>query len=210
MQSIRLAVRLGYRLQKCVSYHLLTDLLGDFVTLFCWRLSRGHATEKYPFGFAKFETLGTTTVSLLLITGAVGIGFHSSHLLLLALNETASTLPQGTLQQVLQTITSFVLHVPVIGHSHAHVHTMDPNAAWFAGISIIVKEWLYQITKKVADEERSSVLLANAIHHRSDAYSSLVAFIAIIGTWLFPNIPLDPIGGAYISVRCDGDNEPTY
>ncbi|KAF8630651.1 hypothetical protein AX15_002801 [Amanita polypyramis BW_CC] len=179
--------------------HSLSDLLGDFVTLFCWRLSRGHATDNYPFGFAKFETLGTTTVSLLLIAGAVGIGFHSSHLLLLALNETASTLHSGILQRALQAITSLVLHVPVIGHSHAHVHTMDPNAAWFAGISVIVKEWLYQITKKVADEERSPVLLANAIHHRSDAYSSLVAFVAIIGTWLFPKIPLDPIGGLLVS-----------
>ncbi|KAF8633330.1 hypothetical protein AX17_004502 [Amanita inopinata Kibby_2008] len=179
--------------------HSLSDLLGDFVTLFCWRLSRGHATEKYPYGFAKFETLGTATISLLLIGGAVGIGFHSCHLLLAALSETAETLPAGTLQQILQTITSAATHVPVLGHSHAHVHGVDPNAAWFAAVSVLTKEWLYRITKKVADEERSPVLLANAIHHRSDAYSSLVAFFAIIGTWLYPAIPLDPIGGLLVS-----------
>ena len=170
-------------------------MLGDFVTLFCWRISRGHATEKYPYGFAKFETLGTTAVSLLLISGAIGIGFHSCLLLMAALKETASTLPPGVIQQVLQAITSIALHVPVLGHSHTHVHALDPNAAWFAGVGIIVKEWLYRITKKVADEERSPVLHANALHHRSDAYSSVVAFVAIIGTWAFPKLPLDPIGG---------------
>jgi len=52
----------------------------------------------------------------------------------------------------------------------------------------------------VADEEKSPVLLANAIHHRSDAYSSLVAFFAILGTWVFPAFPLDPIGGLLVSM----------
>lgn len=41
------------------------------------------------------------------------------------------------------------------------------------------------------------MLFANAYHHRSDAYSSVVAFIAILGSGLFPTLPLDPIGGAY-------------
>jgi len=77
---------------------------------------------------------------------------------------------------------------------------VDVNAAWFAAGSVIVKEWLYWVTKKVADEEHSPVLLANAIHHRSDAYSSLVAFCAILGTWYFPAVPLDPIGGMLVSL----------
>jgi divalent metal cation (Fe/Co/Zn/Cd) transporter len=80
------------------------------------------------------------------------------------------------------------------------VHAVDPNAAWFAAVSVLTKEWLYRITKVVADEEKSPVLLANAIHHRSDAYSSVVAFFAILGTWVFPAFPLDPIGGLLVSV----------
>jgi len=151
----------------------LSDLLGDFVTLFCWRLSRKPPSEKYPYGFAKFETLGTTTISILLIGGALGIGFHSYHLLMLALSETVVTLPPGHLQEVLQYITSSA-PLPDIGHGHTH--SVDPNAAWFAAVSVLIKEWLYRVTKVVADEEKSPVLLANAIHHRSDAYSSLVAF----------------------------------
>lgn len=89
--------------------------------------------------------------------------------------------------------------LPAIGH--AHVHAVDVNAAWFAAGGVLCKEWLYRITKVVADEEKSPVLLANAIHHRSDAYSSLVAFFAILGTWLFPAFPLDPIGGKCTSSR---------
>lgn len=178
------------------------------MTLFCWRLSRKPPSQQYPFGFAKFETLGTTTVSLLLIGGALGIGFHSYQLLLTGLAETASTLPAGPLQTILTNVTAAAPLIPeaISHHAHSHSHEIvDPNAAWFAVISIVVKEWLYRITKSVADDEKSPVLLANAIHHRSDAYSSIVALFAILGTWYFPALPLDPIGGEqyYNLSSCD-------
>lgn len=179
--------------------HSMSDLLGDFVVLFCWKLSRKPPSARYPYGFAKFETLGTTTVSLLLIGGALGIGFHSYHLLVEALLTAVSTIPPGPLHDLLQQLTSIAHNVPAIGHSHGHTGILDPNAAWFAAVSVIAKEWLYRITKKVADEEHSPVLYANAIHHRSDAYSSVVALFAIIGSWLFPALPLDPIGGLLVS-----------
>lgn len=178
--------------------HSLSDLLGDFVVLFCWNLSRRPPSERYPYGFAKFETLGTTTISILLIGGALGIGVHSYHLLLATLSETLPNIPPGVLHDVLENVTTIAPEIPV--HAHSHVHSVDVNAAWFAAGSVIVKEWLYWVTKKVADEEHSPVLLANAIHHRSDAYSSLVAFCAILGTWYFPAVPLDPIGGMLVSL----------
>lgn len=181
--------------------HSLSDLLGDFVTLFCWKLSRKTPSVRYPYGFAKFETLGTTTVSLMLIGGALGIGFHSYHLLVQSLATSVSTLPPGPLYDILSQVSSVAHHAPSIGHAHGHHGgVLDPNAAWFAAISVLSKEWLYRITKKVADEEHSPVLYANAIHHRSDAYSSVVALVAILGSWLFPALPLDPIGGMIVSV----------
>ncbi|KAG1815913.1 cation efflux protein [Suillus subaureus] len=182
--------------------HSMSDLLGDFVVLFCWKLSRKPPSARYPYGFAKFETLGTTTVSLLLIGGALGIGFHSYHLLVEALVTTVSTIPPGPLHDLLQQVTSAAHNVPAVGHSHGHTGILDPNAAWFAAVSVIAKEWLYRVTKKVADEEHSPVLYANAIHHRSDAYSSVVALFAIIGSWLFPALPLDPIGGDSSFLHC--------
>ncbi|KAI0276403.1 hypothetical protein BGY98DRAFT_881756, partial [Russula aff. rugulosa BPL654] len=58
--------------------------------------------------------------------------------------------------------------------------------------------WLFRITCRVADQENSPVLLANAYHHRSDAYSVVVVLVAILGSVWFPVLPLDPIGGVYI------------
>ncbi|KAF5393496.1 hypothetical protein D9757_000652 [Collybiopsis confluens] len=127
--------------------HSLSDLLGDFVTLFCWKLSRKPPSERFPYGYAKYETLGTTTVSLLLIGGALGIGFHSYHILLTALTETAASLPSGPVQSVLQNVTSTIPDVPHALSQHSHVETVDPNAAWFAALSVLIKEWLYRITK---------------------------------------------------------------
>ncbi|KAG9316367.1 hypothetical protein JVU11DRAFT_2400 [Chiua virens] len=179
--------------------HSFSDLLGDFVTLACWKLSRRPPSERYPYGFAKFETLGTTTVSILLVGGALGIGFHSYHLLMEALSETVSTFPPGLLHDILQQVAVASHHVPSVGHAHSHVDVLDPNAAWFAAVSVLCKEWLYRVTKKVADEEHSPVLYANAVHHRSDAYSSFVALFAILGSSSFPSLPLDPLGGLLVS-----------
>ncbi|TCD71617.1 hypothetical protein EIP91_007364 [Steccherinum ochraceum] len=186
--------------------HSLSDLLGDFVTLICWRLSRKPPSELYPYGFGKFEVLGTATVSILLTAGAVGIGMHSWSLLADSLSHVTATLPSGAIHDAAAAVTTAAQSLPTVltEHSHAHTHShggaLDPNAAWFAAISVIAKEWLYRATKKVADDEHSPVLLANAVHHRSDAYSSMVALVAILGSWWFPHLPLDPIGGLLVSV----------
>jgi len=42
-----------------------------------------------------------------------------------------------------------------------------------AGISVVAKEVLFQVTRKVSRETQSSSLYANAWHHRSDSLSSL-------------------------------------
>ena len=49
-----------------------------------------------------------------------------------------------------------------------------------ATASIIIKELLYKITKKVAIKSHSSALYANAWHHRSDAFSSIVVVIGFV------------------------------
>jgi cation diffusion facilitator family transporter len=48
-------------------------------------------------------------------------------------------------------------------------------------ISIFTKEWLYNITKKLGERTQSSLLLANAWHHRSDAMSSIIVLLGVGG-----------------------------
>ena len=50
-----------------------------------------------------------------------------------------------------------------------------------AVVSIITKEWMYQITRLTAKKINSGALMADAWHHRSDALSSIGAFIGILG-----------------------------
>jgi len=82
-------------------------------------------------------------------------------------------------------ILSHLPHLPTFLPSHAgHSHSeavvdaagiLDPNAAWTALLSVVVKEWLYRVTKKVGDEEGSSVLVANVSRspYSSPPYLSL-------------------------------------
>ncbi|MBT6922440.1 MAG: cation transporter [Candidatus Ruthia sp.] len=51
-----------------------------------------------------------------------------------------------------------------------------------AALSIFSKEALYWYTLKVAKAYKSDMLKANAWHHRSDALSSIVVFIGILGS----------------------------
>ncbi|KAI0661091.1 cation efflux family-domain-containing protein [Cubamyces menziesii] len=193
--------------------HCAGDLVGDFITLFSWRLSRKPPSDNYPYGYGKFEVLGTTLVSILLTGGALGIGLHSYQLLLETLSAAAAGMGPGALHDALARVVDVAHAVPAVVSEHAHVHAhshahgghggagaLDPNAAWFAGVSVVAKEWLYRATKRVADEERSPVLLANAVHHRSDGFGSAVALVAILGNWWFPHLALDPIGGLIVSV----------
>lgn len=50
-----------------------------------------------------------------------------------------------------------------------------------AFLSLIIKEILFRWTSRVGKEVRSSALLANAWHHRTDAISSLPVFLAVGG-----------------------------
>ncbi|AKX44065.1 hypothetical protein AKN87_02300 [Thiopseudomonas alkaliphila] len=58
---------------------------------------------------------------------------------------------------------------------------------WVAALSIAANEWLYHYTMRAAKQTKSSLLAANAWHHRSDAISSIVVFIGVGGSLLgFP------------------------
>ena len=64
----------------------------------------------------------------------------------------------------------------------ARDESTKPNFAVLiaAILSVVSKEWLYRITKKVAVESHSPSVYANAWHHRSDALSSIAVIIGFI------------------------------
>lgn len=54
---------------------------------------------------------------------------------------------------------------------------------------------------KIALEKKSTVLASNAVHHRVDSLSSIVALVAIGGANLMSNAAwLDPVGGLLVSL----------
>lgn len=55
-------------------------------------------------------------------------------------------------------------------------------ALFAALLSIAVKEWMFRYTKTAANQIKSAALMADAWHHRSDALSSIGAFVGILGS----------------------------
>ena len=70
-----------------------------------------------------------------------------------------------------------------------------------AVLSIVSKEWLYRYTAKVGKEIDSQAVIANAWHHRSDAFSSIGTTLGIGGAILFGDRwhVLDPIAAVVVS-----------
>lgn len=110
-------------------------------------------------------------------------------------------------QQFFPAIFEMLSHVGMFSHGHGHSHSHDAdslgpniNAAWLAAGSILIKEWLYRATMKIALEKRSSVLASNAYHHRVDSLTAIVALCTIIASKFIPGAQwLDPVGGLIIS-----------
>ena len=98
------------------------------------------------------------------------------------LAQLANYLPHGVPSPLLEMFHSHGpsatdhVHGIAEGHSHSHSHShsdaptteaahaiLNPHAAWFALASVVIKEWLYRLTARVATEEHSPVLKANAL-----------------------------------------------
>jgi len=170
--------------------HALTDLVSDIMTLATISYSLKPATSRFPTGYGKIESLGALAVSGLLLSGGIMIGLQA----LMALS-----------QQFFPEIAHILSHFEIFGHGHSHSHGAEHfgpniNAAWLAGGSIIIKEWLYRATMKIANQKRSSVLASNAYHHRVDSLTAFVALLTISASHFLTSAAwLDPVGGLAIS-----------
>ncbi|KAI4285363.1 MAG: hypothetical protein L6R38_000719 [Xanthoria sp. 2 TBL-2021] len=190
------------------AFHAMTDLVSDFMTLGTVAWSLKPPTARFPSGYGKIESLGSLGVSGLLLTGGILMGLNACNVLY---NQFFIDAAHAAHEHS---------HGGIFGHSHSHgVADMGPNinAAWVAAASIGVKEYLYRASEcppmaihlalphhraamKVAKERKSSVLASNAVHHRIDSLTSIVALVAIAGSHLFAGTTwLDPVGGLIVS-----------
>ena len=138
--------------------HSLSDLFSDFITLWAVQIGRLPPDDDHPYGHGKFEAMGSLFLAMTLLATGVGVGAASGQKLM----EIVAAQRSGG-----AALTALVQSIPTA------------PALVMAGLSILSKEWLYRITKKVGEALNSQVVIANAWHHRSDAYSSILALVSI-------------------------------
>ena len=176
------------------SVHAASDLVSDILTLVSVNMAAKPPTNDFPYGFGKIETVGSLAVSTILTMAGVSIGWTSLCAVV------GPIVPHA----LLETIATYLGTAGA--NAHAHSHSVVPegvtniNAAWIAGGSIVMKEWIFQATKKIAIRTNSNVLMANAWHHRVDSLTSLVALVAITSSYFFNIQSLDAVGGLLVSV----------
>lgn len=142
--------------------HSLSDLMSDFITLWAVQVARLPADEDHPYGHGKFEAVGSLFLSMTLMATGLSVGawsYEKMHEVILA-----SVRPADAMNLV----------VP------------GKPAMLLAFMSIVAKEWLFRVTKRVGDAMNSQILLANAWHHRSDAFSSVLSLLSIAAAILLP------------------------
>lgn len=113
----------------------------------------------------------------------------------------------GKAESIVAKIIAIILFITAIGIGmSAYKSLKDPNlkppesiAVWAALLSILVKEWMYHYTVRIGRKIQSQALIADAWHHRTDAFSSIAALIGITGAIIgFPI--LDPIAGMVVAL----------
>lgn len=159
--------------------HSLSDLFSDFVTLWAVQVARLPPDDDHPYGHGKFESVGSLFLSLTLLGTGMSVG-----------------------------LSSYIKFIQVIGTQRtsgiASAAALIEVPTWpaliVAFLSIVSKEWLYRITRRVGEELNSQVVIANAWHHRSDAYSSVLALISIGLAMAVPGfLAADPLAGMLVA-----------
>ncbi|WZL74690.1 cation diffusion facilitator family transporter [Clostridiaceae bacterium 35-E11] len=110
-------------------------------------------------------------------------------------------------ESIVAKIIAIILIVTAAGiGTSAYNSLKNPNlkppgsiAIYAAVLSIVVKEWMYRYTVNIGNKIQSQALVADAWHHRTDAFSSIAALIGITGAVLgFPI--LDPLAGIAVAI----------
>jgi cation diffusion facilitator family transporter len=113
------------------------------------------------------------------------------------------------IETIVTAIIGISLMVVAIGIGYNSLATMQDmhlkQPGWIAiasvAVSIVLKEWLYHWTIEIGRRTKSSALIANAWHHRSDALSSILALIAVVAATIHPSLAfVDHVGALIVAI----------
>lgn len=152
--------------------HSLSDFVTDMIVLLFVHISSKPKDEGHDYGHGKFETLATSVIGIVLLVVGAGLFWEGLR--------------------------------KVIGFYFKGEPLESPAViALVAALgSIVIKEFLYRLTLKTGRRRRSQAVIANAWHHRSDAFSSIGTALGIGGAILLgPKWRvLDPLAAVIVSV----------
>lgn len=152
--------------------HSLSDFVTDVIVLVFVNISSKPKDESHDYGHGKYETLATSLIGLVLLAVGVGLFGEGAH--------------------------------KIVNYYFLGEELKSPGKIAFiaAVLSVIIKEALYQITLRAGKHLDSQVVIANAWHHRSDAFSSIGTAVGIGGAILLgPKARvLDPLAAVIVSI----------
>jgi len=115
----------------------------------------------------------------------------------------------GRIETIVTTVIGLSLVMVAFGIGYNALLTMRDvdikQPGWIAlvgvVVSIVLKEILYHWTIAVGKRTKSSALMANAWHHRSDALSSIPALIAVTAAAVHPGLAfIDRVGALIVAL----------
>lgn len=169
--------------------HSLTDLLSDVVTLWAVNHARVPASCSTPWGLGKLESVGGSVCAGIIVVTGLGVGAHSALDLCAKLGITAGAASPDLAAHACRTLS--------LG-AYGELDLMLCGGVLAAIGGVLAKEWLYRETLRIGNETRSTTMVANAWHHRTDALSSFVALGGLLGAAVgFP--ALDALAGLAVA-----------
>jgi len=152
--------------------HSVSDFITDIVVIVCVRIANKPKDREHSYGHGKFETLATLIIGFVLLLVGLGIGWSS---------------------------IGIIWDVVIEGKQ---LRSPGMIALVAAFVSVISKEVLYWYTAIWGRKLKSPVVVANAWHHRSDAWSSVASILGIGGAILLGNkwTILDPLAALVVSI----------
>ena len=176
--------------------HSFVDVLSDGVAFMSIQSEKWQYRRcRFPFGLGRLQSIGAVFVSSLLVWFSAGLLFASFRRVATALTGSDDSAKEAAPAKRADDDHDHC-HSHDHGHSHQHGHshfadlvqTSDDGShsvAWamvaVAIGALLSKETLYRIARRVGERNNSKVLIANAYHHRADAWSAGVALIGVLG-----------------------------